>query len=83
MKTSWLFGTPAEENALATTSFKAWCRDALPGVCLQTKLWVPWALLLLLLSSSSLSLLSLLSRGQLQCGAGARGRNNKQFMARS
>ena len=25
--------------ALATMSFKAWCRDALHGVCLQTNLW--------------------------------------------
>ena len=27
-------GTPAKENALATTSLKAWCLDALPGACL-------------------------------------------------
>jgi len=36
-------GMPAAENALATTSLRAWCRAVLPGACLQTKLCRPLA----------------------------------------
>ena len=34
---------PAKVKAVATTSFKAWCRMALPGACLHTKPWRPRA----------------------------------------
>jgi len=34
---------PAEEKALATTSFKTWCLAPVPGACLHTRLRMPHA----------------------------------------
>ena len=42
-------GMPAEANALAIRSFRAWCLADLPGARLQAKLWRPCASIIIII----------------------------------